>query len=123
MLYPDAGRHIPPIQSLDDVPRIVKEMIRHANGDEFNCVALGVALAETTFQLQPSLEVDEEGAPEVVPAILTGVDPDEIQGLAPLFGRGHLVVNDVPRRDSIGKDYVLSKLEALKAIVKQSQNH
>lgn len=123
MCYPDAGKHIPPFQSLGDVDRVIKGMIRNANGDEFNRVALGGVLAEATFQIQGSLEIDEENAPEIVPAILTGVDPDEIQGLSPLFGRGHLVVSDVPRRDAITKDYVLTKMEALRDAVKKNQNH
>ena len=121
MCYPDAGRHIPPFQSLDDVDRIIKGMIRNANGDEFNVVALERAFADAVFQIQASLEVDEEGAPEIVPAILTNVDPDEIQGLAPLFGRGYLVVNDVPRRDSIGKEYVQAKMEELRVVINQTR--
>jgi len=121
MCYPDTGRHIPAFQTIEEVPRVIKEMIRNANGDEFNRVALGYALADATFQIQESLDADAADAPEVVPAILTGVDLIEVNGLGSLFGKGSLVVTDVPRRDSINKEYVLGKMEALRQIVKNKQ--
>lgn len=114
MQYPDTGRHIQPLQSIEDINRVIKEMIRHANGDEFNNLYLSLAIAEAVFSNQDNLAVYEADAPEVVPVILTGIDESEVQGLASLFGKGHLVVNDVPQRDAITKDYVFSKLEQLR---------
>lgn len=120
MLYPDTGRQIPPFNTLEDVVRIIKGMVRHANGDELNKIYLSNSLAKATFEIFPNLDISSDGAPSVIPAILTGIEASEVRGLATLFGKGHLVLTDVPRRDAISKDYVLEVFNNLREKIKNN---
>lgn len=108
----DQPQHLTALRSTQDIVRCVRGAIRAANSDKLNAAYLLAKIGDLALEQA----IDDP----VVAVIITGVEPDEVADLSAIFTQGHVVIDDLPSREKVTKELVMSKFEALKSAVQDN---